>query len=140
MACIRQVNLDALWGRETATVGSTLRAVQQTIKALQQVHLTPPFPPLGPYSVKDSFGYAIAMAIIIKSRSARRYANYQQFESIRKLRAGFSNVFMASVLGNESLCTMGGTTKASSSSIIALPTPHGLNNSLEDASAEWAKL
>jgi hypothetical protein len=111
MACIRQVNLDALWGRETATVGSTLRAVQQTIKALQQVHLTPPFPPLGPYSVKDSFGYAIAMAIIIKSRSARRYANYQQFESIRKLRAGFSNVFMASVLGNESLCTMGGNNK-----------------------------
>jgi hypothetical protein len=40
MACIRQVNLDALWGRETAMVGSTLRVARQTISALQQV--TPP--------------------------------------------------------------------------------------------------
>ncbi len=59
----------------------------------------------------DSFGYAIAIAMIIKLRSAGRHADYQQFESIRKLGAGFSNVFMASVLGNDSLRTMVGNNK-----------------------------
>jgi hypothetical protein len=103
MACIRQVSLDALWGRESATVESTLCATKQTLAALKQVRLTPPYPPLGPYPVGDTLGYTIAIAIIIKSRSAGRYATYQQFESIRKLRAGFSNVFMASVHGNDSL-------------------------------------
>jgi hypothetical protein len=85
--------------------------VLQTIKALKQVHLDPPFPLLGPYPVGDSFGYAIAIAMIIKLRSAGRHADYQQFESIQKLGAGFSNVFMASVLGNDSLQTMVGNNK-----------------------------
>jgi len=67
LACIRQVNLYALWGRETATVGSTLRAVKQTISALKQVRLPPPFPALGPYPVANQFGYSIAIAMLIKS-------------------------------------------------------------------------
>jgi hypothetical protein len=49
MACIRQVNLDALWGRESATVDSTLHVAKQMIKVLQQVGVPPPlFPPWGP--------------------------------------------------------------------------------------------
>jgi len=70
MACIRQANLDACWGRETATVSSPLRAVRQTIQLLS--------------------------------------ATYQQFETIRKLRAGYSNVHMASLIGQDSLRFMGG--------------------------------
>jgi hypothetical protein len=34
MECIQQINLDALWGRETATVTANLRAVKQTIATL----------------------------------------------------------------------------------------------------------
>ncbi len=133
LACIRQVNLDALWGRETATVGSTLWAVKQTIASLNQVRLPPPFPALGPYPVADTFGYSVAIAMIIKSRAAGRYADYQQYESIRKLRAGFSNVFMASVLGNDSLRTMGGTRRASNFSTLAPPTLPGLRDLPGDA-------
>jgi len=88
LACIHQVNLDALWRRDTATVGATLRAVKQTITALKQVHLPPPYPALGPYPVADTFGHSIAIAMIIKSWSAGRYAAYQQFEPIWKLRGG----------------------------------------------------
>jgi hypothetical protein len=43
---------------------------------------------------------------LLKSREPGRYAPYQQFETIRKLRAGFSNVFMASLEGSSSLRTM----------------------------------
>jgi hypothetical protein len=77
------VNLDALWGRESATVNSTLRAAKHTIKTLQQVHVLPPFPPLGPFPVDDCFGYAVAITMILKSHEVGRYADYQQYETIR---------------------------------------------------------
>jgi len=108
MACIRQANLDACWGREKATVASTLRAVRQTIQLLGPVGVPPPFPALGPFPVGDEFGYAMAIAMLLKSRQPGRYANYQQFETLRKLRAGFSNVFMASSASQGSLRLMGG--------------------------------
>ncbi len=53
-------------------------------------------------------GYVIAIAMLIKSREPGRYATYQQFESIRKLRAGFSNVYMSLLVGTTSLRTVGG--------------------------------
>jgi hypothetical protein len=108
MECIRQANLDALWGREASTVDSTLRAARQTIKMLAQVQLRPPYPMLGPFPTEDNQGYAVAIAMLLKSREPGRYAGYQQFESIRKLRAGYSNIYMASLAGSESLRTVGG--------------------------------
>ncbi len=108
LACIRQVNLDALWGRETATVNSTYRAAKQTIKTLAQVSVIPPFPPLGPFPVDDRFGYTMAIAMVLKSREAGRYADYQQYETIRKLRAGFSNIYQASLPAVDHLKIMGG--------------------------------
>jgi hypothetical protein len=108
MECIRQINLDALWGRETATVSSTLRGVTQTVKVLRQVQLPPPYPPLGPLPVEDTMGYTVAIAMVLKSLEPGRYEGYQQFESIRKLRAAYTNVYMASAKGIESLRTVGG--------------------------------
>jgi len=108
MACIRQANLDACLGRESATVASTIRSVHHTIRLLAPVGLAPPFPALGPFPIADTFGYALAVAMLLKSREPGRYAAYQQYETVRKMRAGFSNVFMASVLGQDSLCMMGG--------------------------------
>jgi len=108
MACIWQANLDACWGRETATAASTVHAMRHTLKLLAPVGLDPPYPPLGPFPVEDSFGCAIAIAMLLKSRQPRRYAAYQQFEMVHKLWAGFSNVFMTSVQGSASLRLMGG--------------------------------
>jgi len=53
-------------------------------------------------------GYGVAIAMILKSAEPGRYANHQQFETIRKLRAGFHNVYMASVPGSISLRSVGG--------------------------------
>ena len=107
--CIRRANLDALWGREPHTVASTLRAAKQLVKLWEQVGLTPDFPALGPYPVGDSVGFRVAVGMLLKSLEPGRYnQDYQQYETIRKLRAGYSNLYMASVLGTSSLRTMGG--------------------------------
>jgi len=108
MACIRQANLDALWGREAATVSSTLRAARETVKLLNVVEVPPPFPALGPHPVQDTSGVSIAIAMLLKSLQPGRYESYQQYETIRKLRAGFTNIFHSSLLGTGSLRSMGG--------------------------------
>jgi hypothetical protein len=53
-------------------------------------------------------GYSTAIAMLLKSREPGRYAEHQQFETIRKLRSCFSNVYMASAVGVQSLRTVGG--------------------------------
>jgi hypothetical protein len=108
LCCIRRVNLDALWGQESSTVGATLRAMGQMVKMWTRVGLAPTFAPLGPYPVGDSFGFSVAIAMVMKSLEPGKYAAHQQFETIRKLRAAYSNAFMASLAGTNSLRTVEG--------------------------------
>jgi len=49
MCCIRCLNLDALWGKETSTVDSTARAVRQTVHLLKPLGIQPQYPALGPW-------------------------------------------------------------------------------------------
>ncbi len=88
-------------------MNSTLWAVKQMIASLLQVQLNPLFPPLGPFPVQNTMGYSMAIAMLLKSREPDRYAEYEQFESIRKLLVRFTNVYMAPVTGMDSLQTMG---------------------------------
>ncbi len=59
--------------------------------------MSPPYPPLGPFSVDDTMGHTVAIGMIVKSREQGRYKEYQQYETIKKLRAGYSNVFICSL-------------------------------------------
>jgi hypothetical protein len=108
LCCIWRVNLDAVWGRESTTVASTLRCARQMVTMWHHVGLATAFPNMGPQPVKDSFGYSVAIAMVLKSLDPGRYAQYQQFKSIRKLRSTFSNIYMASVSGTNSLLSFGG--------------------------------
>jgi len=109
LCCIRRANLDAVWGRETHTVQATLRSLSQLTRQLSLVGLHPNLPPLGPYPLEDLFGVRVAVGMLLKSASPGRHSeHYQQYESIRKLRAGFSNVYMASLVGTQCLRTIGG--------------------------------
>ena len=90
-------------------MASTLRAAKQLVKLWEQVGLAPDLPALGPYPVEDSVGFRVAVSMLLKSLEPGRYnQDYQQYETIRKLRAGYSNLCMASVVGTSSLHTMGG--------------------------------
>jgi hypothetical protein len=91
-------------------VDSMLRSVRQMITVCQKVELEPTFPPLGPYPVSNSFGYTVAIAMMVKSLDPGGYAQHLQFESIRKLRAMFSNMYMVLRLGTSSLRLFGGDT------------------------------
>jgi hypothetical protein len=98
-----------MWGREPHTVNATLRAAKGMIIQWGKVGLEPQFPPLGPFPVCDSLGMGVAIAMLMKSLEPGRYNPHcQQFEMIRKLRAGFSNIYMASQEGVSSLRTVGG--------------------------------
>jgi hypothetical protein len=77
--------------------------MQLLIKMLMQLKMRPPYPGSGPFPTEDNLGYAVAIVMLLKSREPGRCAAYQQFKSIRKLRAGYSNIYMASLTGSETL-------------------------------------
>ncbi len=98
-----------MWGREPHTVNTTLRSAKSMIQQWNKVDLSPQFPPLGPFPVGDSLGIGVAVAMLLKSLEPGRYnTTYQQFETVRKLQAGYSNIYMALCDGVSSLRTVGG--------------------------------
>ena len=104
MCCIRQANLDAFWGRASGTVDSAMRAISLTVLMLKQVGVPPPFPAIGPFPLKDNMGHAVAIAMLLKSREAgRNCPDRQQFDTIRKLRMGYSNIYQITPTGVASL-------------------------------------
>jgi hypothetical protein len=89
-------------------VSSTLRAAKETVLLLKSVDVHPPFPALGPHAVADTCGITIAIAMLLKSLRPGRYDSYQQYETIRKQRTDFSNIFQALLLGTDSWQSIGG--------------------------------
>jgi hypothetical protein len=90
-------------------VASTLRAVKQLVRLWDQVGLPPELLALGPFPVEDSVGFRVAVGMLLKSLEPGRYnQDYQQYDTIRKLQARYSNLYMASLVGTSSLQTMGG--------------------------------
>jgi hypothetical protein len=121
MCCIRRANLDAVWGRESHTVRATLRNAQQLVSMWRLARIPVELPQRGPFPVSDVLGLRVAIGMLIKSLEPGRYSkSYQQFETIRKLRAAFSNMHMSSIEGVSSLRTVGGET--SKMSLMLLPT------------------
>lgn len=90
-------------------MAATLRGVRHMVRLWDKLDLAPCLPALGPYPVSDSLGMSVALAMLMKTLELGRYnVRYQQFETVRKLRAAFSNVYMASREGVTSLQTVGG--------------------------------
>jgi hypothetical protein len=114
LCCIRRANLDAVWGRESTTVSATLRGARQLL-SFWRIEL----PSRGPFPVGDSLGLRVAIGMLIKSLEPGRYSSsYQQFETIQKLRATFSNMHMSSLEGVNNLRTVGGETAKMSLSLL----------------------
>ena len=97
MAYIRRVNLDVMWSREGSTVASTLSQCCKGRDLSLELGLTPVELPLGPWPVGDSLGFQVAIELLRASqRKGRNDKDYVQFDSIRKLRSAYANVFQAS--------------------------------------------
>jgi hypothetical protein len=103
-----------------------------------RVGLTPTFPPLGPHPVSDLFGISVVIAMILKSLDPGRYAQHQQFESIHKLQAAFSNIYMTLLEGTACLRTLGETGR-NTSSPVAQCNQASLSAFPRAASGAWGR-
>ncbi len=78
-------------------MAATLRGVRHMVRLWGKLGLKPNLPALGPYPVSDSLGMGVALTMLMKTLELGWYnAQYQQVETVRKLRAAFSNLYMAS--------------------------------------------
>lgn len=108
MCVLRRCNLDAFWGREESTVLANKRNVDQLLRLWQeQVGLTPSLPNLGPFPTTDVFGVNVAVGMLLKSLEPGKYSAHTQFETMRKLRSAYSNLFHASAEGSATMMTLG---------------------------------
>ena len=97
MAYIRWLNLDIIWSREESTVASTLGQFCKGRDLSLELGLTPVELPVGPWPVKDSQGFQIAIKPIRASQQKGQDDKaYVQFDSIRKLRSVYANIFQSS--------------------------------------------
>jgi hypothetical protein len=121
LCCIRRANLDAVWGRESLTVQATLRGALQLVAQWRLVHIPIKLPPRGPFPLTNSFAMSVAIAMLTKSLEPGCYSKmHQQFETICKLWAAYSNMFMSSLVGSETLKTVGG--EMAKMYLLQLPT------------------
>jgi hypothetical protein len=108
MCLLRRCNLDAFWGREPTTVLANRRNVDQLIQSWTGVlSAEPSLPSLGPFPPEDCFGITGSVGMLLKSLKVGRYADYTQFETMRKLRSAYSNLHHASAVGSTSMMTLG---------------------------------
>ena len=97
---LRRMNLDLMWSREPSTVASTLGQLKKGARMSLAIGLDPVDLKRGPWPVEDDVGCQVALQMLRASQERGRHdKNYQQFETIRKLRSGFSNAFESGPTG-----------------------------------------
>ncbi len=108
MSVLRRCNLDAFWGREDNTVDSNRRSLDQLIRLWDtQLGMHPLSPALGPFPNTDIQGIVVAMGMLLKSLEKGRYKAHTQFETMRKLRSSYYNLYHASSQGAMQMTTLG---------------------------------
>lgn len=94
---IRRVNLDVMWSREKGTVGNILSTVKKGKQLSLELGCEPLPLTMGPWKVDDDMGMQMAIELLRASqRPGKNDKEYVQFDSIRKLRSAYANVFEAS--------------------------------------------
>ena len=94
---IRRVNLDMFWSSEPSTVGATLGNQKKSYRMSQALDLVPLTVPQGPWPVGDPVGFQVAIETLRASQEkGRNDAGYVQFDTIHKIRAGYTNALESS--------------------------------------------
>jgi hypothetical protein len=108
MTCLRRVNLDAFWSREPTTIKQNLGKVNRTLQISHELGIRyPPMPKLDPWKLVDEFGAAAATIMVNHSLDPGVTETTVQFETVRKMKSAFVNLYQASV-ENESSAVIGG--------------------------------
>jgi hypothetical protein len=108
MKSLRRVNLDAFWSREPTTVAQNLGKVNRALQIAHEMGMTnPPMPKLGPWKLEDEFGAGAAAIMARHSMDPGITEDTVQFETVRKMKSAFVNLYQASV-ENASTAVIGG--------------------------------
>jgi hypothetical protein len=84
--------LDAFWGRETTTVTKNLSEARRMERTFSRLRM-----PLGtlsmwPFPLSDDMGMQAAVAVLDRSMDPGKYAEFVQWETVRKTRSCITNV------------------------------------------------
>jgi hypothetical protein len=94
---IRRANIDAFWSRSPGTINNTRTGIKRMQVINENVFGLPDLlPNMGPHSLSDEWGMGLAIVMLEKSLDKGKYRETVQFETVRKLRAAYSNVWGAS--------------------------------------------
>lgn len=90
--CIRRANLDVFWSRARGTVEGNCRKAKQMQSLADSLNLPGPFVTREIMPLYDHCGYQIAVIMLKYSLSTTgKNDTYIQFDTVRKLRAVYSN-------------------------------------------------
>jgi hypothetical protein len=107
MGCIRRVILDAFWSRSRSTVVSNTARFREIIRNSERLGFEPPYSAPGPLPPYDHCGYKVAILMVAKSlESGRHSESHMQWDTVRKLRATYSNQIRAAAVSNSSTLTL----------------------------------
>jgi hypothetical protein len=123
MMCVRRANLDALWSRESSTVENNRRQVGMLLRKGEMLDQL--LAPSGPLPLMDAQGMSIACRFLLRTLDEGKIQNHVQFDTMRQMRNAVSNQWRTSVLSDNSMVMLRGTTK-----MIASKTP---------TNADWFK-
>lgn len=100
MDYMRRVNLDMMWSREEKTVAGILSNVRKGKRMSDALGIEPLNLPMGPWPIQDGLGFQVALEMLRASQEKGRNASdHQQFDSLRKMRAAYSNIYESSPAG-----------------------------------------
>jgi hypothetical protein len=99
LKCLRRVNLDAFWSQEPSTVSHNLGKINRALKNAHGLGMSnPPLPSLGPWKLEDEFGAGAAVIMAKHSMDEPGVTESTvQFETVRKMKSAFVNLYQASV-------------------------------------------
>jgi hypothetical protein len=112
LQCIRRASIDAFWSRETSTVDANARGAKRLQEIGDSVGILAVCPAMGPFSLDDSAGMALAVSILLRSLDPGRTEDTIQFSTARYLRSVYSNIYHASAEHQTGMAVMAqGTSK-----------------------------
>jgi hypothetical protein len=106
---IRRVNLDILWSREPGTISASYSQHSKMMQLCDDLGMRRVDLPMGPWPVADGDGFRLAIVILGASQAkGRNSKEYTQFDTIRRIRTGYSNAYENSYIGNKAVLAFRG--------------------------------
>ena len=107
LKAIRRASLDAFWAREKGTVEKNAAQWEVARRAGEKLGIQNPLGnyPVGPFPLRDEWGMTEATLFLTRTLDPGRNDDTIQFDTARKLRAFFSNMFTTTNQGVGAMST-----------------------------------